>query len=1615
MLKREAPSAPPPPDPNTFGRVSAQASMMQNYTTPSVPVSDMSGMAVVLCPVEGAAAPTAHFFGADGTNSGRPVHLQQDPRSFSGWRSADISTDPTGKSLKNVLQMAAGVQDGNVIVFAMTTNEIFYRQGYTVVEDRLQGFLTANWVSCGKFPDGTAIRQQIALAPDLTLYALKDTGTKSSSGSATTIWSVDNWQSHPSWNIQLAGMIHAYSVAPVVGGYYCSVSGSGGTTSYVKYYPKGSNDAVTIWSDSSLYSQQLVCTTLPIRDGHAVYSLNSDGHLYYDMVSSGGSKSRKELAGSHHIASFAVVSASTPGTEKVVATKTNELYSQTYDGNSFGDELQIGASAESIVGASFAGGALNYSAMFYLSSANSNLMELQPTSEDSYRRAHVVVPPPVLSQSAPSLYELVAGRHEGVDNFFGIKKSSGDSDGHIHRFYSNSDADTLQHVWTFEECSLKKGALQLTTVTRTDGRLMLFAEDSDHEVWQITFGPGSEWTQLGQFPYLDGEDADTRLLRAGLINGEVVLLALYVKQAAKGMAQQTIVYQLPLTGDQVNHWNVETRPTENVTDISFGTMGYNDGYYLNYSDGSETVSVPFFVLGRSTPLMTLGAYHASSAYSYTRVYGTPTRTEEVFMIDSNKHLQYTTSSSSNGQRVSVGGDGKVTGVSMYYNSDQQLVLVVTGNNTQVSTVTMTSSGHFTDPVVICKSGVANMTATSAVGMYGLNTKSLALELYPNRLNPNYSGDTVVVKANEHTLEDQVFYSWVFDFNTLDQNELPLAGNKVYFQPVVDDVVVRVNGRLITMGPNDPHMTIETNARGAANFTTECTELNAPVFRVWTDLHDDEQTSVLEPNNEEQLYLGSVTQEQLQDAKKNNGEPLFSDPSVVTKDFVASLHETINTGKRSESITRAVDLSHITARKNRSTILHATTHDRAHEICRLDPEVVKNTHFHTAYTIDEHGKRGFKFSRLTREEVEQKINDMDGEDFTGSYADVMQSANNGYIDLHESAFVGEEDTARKGLFKKLKAAVTFVEDEVKKVWKGTIEFVEEVVSCAQAHFAHLLVFFEDVFEWLGEFFDWDAILNTSKLLSLHTTAFLENSGNMLDTASDAIREQLKDMKDAYGDGPPSVDVPDKLRSYVGLSGNSQLDRMNDATSEYGYKGRSGQDPSGTQYGDSPHGNWMADNLNTNLPKMHSNDTLAPDADMLEALKELQEKLGPSLTTAGAGAAGVQQDFGTKVASYGTSASLGLFLDDIKQGLEGVVFSAVETTVEVVLGLAAKVYAGFMRILNRKMEIPLITTLWKTITKGEDLTVMNVFSLAMAIPGTLMCKLMSLAMTSTKHRIGTAYAPVVATPDLIVNAEYQVALSSVEARLKAFGKNKTKMVQDDETESHVISYLLGTGYSVCYGLMACGDYGDYLTSAANPLGNPLTGRTVPMNFVSRAFSGFVGTLGGIAQAISFPPFVTGWGNDAEPEGYRWEMICWGWQLTFNFISMATMDSPVSSEFFETGATTLCGFVHLGLFGKLGVVDYHLMKDSEEHLYLMLISKLIQNITTAVGEASNFGRYTILKTSQEALWAGGEAAPAIIATCYKEYVAWLSIAYTTPAAVSAFRTLIDFAFKRAHIVKD
>ena len=279
--------------------------------------------------------------------------------------------------------------------------------------------------------------------------------------------------------------------------------------------------------------------------------------------------------------------------------------------------------------------------------------------------------------------------------------------------------------------------------------------------------------------------------------------------------------------------------------------------------------------------------------------------------------------------------------------------------------------------------------------------------------------------------------------------------------------------------------------------------------------------------------------------------------------------------------------------------------------------------------------------------------------------------------------------------KIKDGVKFVIKIGEQIFNWIVKTIREIGSFIQKIFDAIKVFFKDLFEFLAFLFDWDAIVATKNAFKDFTNAAVLSLRGEIKNIKKFVDDTLDEQIGKFS--PELVDIPDSL---------SKVDPS---------------EPSKKNTAD-PKSNWLnskKDYLNDSNGKPLKSQIPTEFSSVLEKfvrdLKDILIKSGEGFK--------LQMDIifdGFKKVIEGKMPFID-FLKLLLNKLAGLSLFLVKQLMDLIfVSLEALINVALVA-LNKQWEIPIITPIYKKVTKSDELTFLDVMCLFVAIPATILFKI------------------------------------------------------------------------------------------------------------------------------------------------------------------------------------------------------------------------------------------------------------------------------------------------------
>ncbi|WP_046757466.1 hypothetical protein [Kordia jejudonensis] len=306
-------------------------------------------------------------------------------------------------------------------------------------------------------------------------------------------------------------------------------------------------------------------------------------------------------------------------------------------------------------------------------------------------------------------------------------------------------------------------------------------------------------------------------------------------------------------------------------------------------------------------------------------------------------------------------------------------------------------------------------------------------------------------------------------------------------------------------------------------------------------------------------------------------------------------------------------------------------------------------------------------------------------------------------LHEGLTLGDFlhsvwDSTKQAVefvVEKIKDGVKFIIKIGEQVFHWIVNTLREIGAFIQKIFDAIKVFFEDLFKFLAFLFDWDAIVETKEAFKAFTNEAIiclkDEIKNIRKFVDDTLDKQIEKFS------PELVNIPDSL---------GKIDPS---------------EPSEKATAD-PKSNW----LNSKKSYLHDSEgkplSSQIPTDFTEVFHSFTSQLKNLLVETGEGLK-LQVDIvfdGFKRMIQGEITFLD-FLKLLLQKLAGTSLFLVKKLMDLIFVSLDTLISIAQVGLNKEWEIPIITPLYKSVTKSDELTFLDVMCLFVAIPATILYKI------------------------------------------------------------------------------------------------------------------------------------------------------------------------------------------------------------------------------------------------------------------------------------------------------
>ncbi|KAH8586882.1 hypothetical protein B0O99DRAFT_700518 [Bisporella sp. PMI_857] len=283
---------------------------------------------------------------------------------------------------------------------------------------------------------------------------------------------------------------------------------------------------------------------------------------------------------------------------------------------------------------------------------------------------------------------------------------------------------------------------------------------------------------------------------------------------------------------------------------------------------------------------------------------------------------------------------------------------------------------------------------------------------------------------------------------------------------------------------------------------------------------------------------------------------------------------------------------------------------------------------------------------------------------------------------------------------------FVCEWAGKVYRFFLNSISAIGKALSWVFAKIKVGCKAIIDFIGFIFNWDFILDYADSIVTLGNSGLEYGMNLLDGLDskaqafiDGLTADLKGRQQ-----PDSVPTTPKAASLF------TNDTSNDIHHGVGYNWSSYQ----------LHHGGFKDNSTFSMDPMKRHPDGHPDGPLMDVFEDFVDEIDTITTLMKTLAHSVTKLFSGECTSSD-------FFNEIKEASIDAVCGTLKNLVDAFLKSVKFVLQTFKDVGNYAVNIPIFTSLWKTISKGRDLTLFNVVALITAIPASILHKLTVVCKT------------------------------------------------------------------------------------------------------------------------------------------------------------------------------------------------------------------------------------------------------------------------------------------------
>ena len=551
---------------------------------------------------------------------------------------------------------------------------------------------------------------------------------------------------------------------------------------------------------------------------------------------------------------------------------------------------------------------------------------------------------------------------------------------------------------------------------------------------------------------------------------------------------------------------------------------------------------------------------------------------------------------------------------------------------------------------------------------------------------------------EHVVED--YSSYGSDVQLRDASGAPLAQQGVTIT-ASETTRITVNGATYFV---DTHRAahVTTNETGMLNIQQPTNALSVPTLLLSVPgLMPPGDVIAISQDMVTQVPLAALTGPALYAATTNAGTPVLPD-AYRTLDQAAAIASAVAQamGLATQSVPLAAAAGARVRRPRPGVrVIHQAD---VYRLRQLAPHQPQHWRFSVANGVAQFQVLSANDAQIHLQSLRATSRQVGGFiDFVTSLGDLIAGAAEGLVDIVETTVTTVGNA--------IHAAVQFAVDGVTYLFETAVDEVEQLFDVAEAVFAQVKVFFQTLYEWQGFIFNWPDIVRTAKAMNYTVNQFLgffqgavggmqaffdQGTGKLQATIGSLFSQAIQSVGGASVGGYADCHEPDDPQVQGALSNN-------------------------------PIFNALLDHAGAMKPSAALSRALAASRINVgdDPYAAIEQALQASTTnaTGNANFAPMQNYFTTMGSARGNVfSSLLQGMLAVVRDLIQAVLSGLQTIVDQLLRLLQTMMGAFTSALNEDWNVPILSPLFAHATNGMPMSTVNLISLVMAIPATVLYK-------------------------------------------------------------------------------------------------------------------------------------------------------------------------------------------------------------------------------------------------------------------------------------------------------